>query len=200
VAASAPSIPIVGRASWTALPPNFRRYLVALLLFSLGNSSDAFLMIRLQEIGVAIGLIPLVWFGLHLVKSLGNLVGGRLADRIGPRRPIQCGWLIYTASYWGLGMAGHWSVGCVCMFLYGVYYSLTEPAEKSFVTLLVGVDNKGLAFGWFHLVIGLSSLPASLVFGVLYHQFGALAAFGLGGLMSLAAIGLLPRLAESKSA
>ncbi len=109
------------------------------------------------------------------------------------RLPIQWGWAIYALTYLGLGLATYWWQGCLLLAMYAAYYSLTESAEKSFVTQLVGEENKGQAFGWFHFVVGLSALPASLFFGFLYQISGPLAAFGFGAVTSLAATVMLPR-------
>jgi MFS family permease len=170
----------------------FRIYLLALLVFSLGNSSDAFLLVRAGEAGVPTPALPLVWCVFHIAKSSGNLLVGRGVDRWGARGFILCGWMVYAAVYVGFGFADSaWQV-VVCFLCYAVFYALTEPAEKTLVVQLAGSEQKGLAFGWYHFAIGISTLPASLLFGFLYDRWGALTAFGFGaGLALLAALILL---------
>ena len=171
---------------------NFRLYLLALAVFTLGNSSDAFLLVRAGELGVPTALLPLLWCVFHLVKSGGNLLSGRVVDKIGPRPLILVGWVIYAAIYLAFALIDAAYQVWAVFLAYGLFFALTEPAEKTLVTALVGVERKGLAFGWFNFVIGIVALPSSLIFGWLYEQYGPLIAFGWGaGLAVVAAILLL---------
>jgi MFS family permease len=170
---------------------NFWLYLVALVVFTLGNASDAFLLVRAGELGVPTGLLPLLWSAFHVVKSAGNLLAGRAVDRLGPRPLIFVGWVIYAAIYLSFAIATTaWQVW-VLFLAYGSFYALTEPAEKTLVTQLVGAERKGLAFGWFNFAIGVAALPSSLIFGWIYERFGALAAFGWGAGLAMTAALLL---------
>ena len=170
-------------------PPdgNFRLFLWALVLFTLGNSSDAFLLVRAGELGVPTVLLPLLWFFFHLVKSGGNLVVGGLVDRVGPRWPLFAGWFLYAGVYVGFALATAQWHAWTLFVLYAAFYALTEPAEKTLVANLVGPERKGLAFGWYNFAIGVGALPSSLIFGALYEQFGSLVAFGWGAGLALAA-------------
>ena len=169
----------------------FRLYLLSLVVFTLGNSSDAFLLVRAGELGIPTGMLPLVWFAFHVVKSGSNLLAGRLVDRIGPWIPIFVGWLGYAAVYLGFGMStAAWQAWCFFL-AYAVFYALTEPAEKTLVANLVGLERKGLAFGWYNFAIGVAALPSSLIFGGLYERFGPLIAFGWGATTALVAAILL---------
>jgi predicted MFS family arabinose efflux permease len=170
---------------------NFRLYLLALILFTLGNSSDAFLLVRAEELGVATVLLPVLWSVFHVAKSVGNLLAGRAVDILGPRPLIFGGWLVYAAIYLLFALAtSAWHAWA--LFLgYALFYALTEPAEKTFVAELVPSDRKGLAYGWYNFAMGIATLPASLIFGALYQQFGPLAAFGWGAGLALAAALLL---------
>lgn len=170
---------------------NFRLFLLALVVFTLGNSSDAFLLVRAGELGVPTVLLPLLWFSIHLVKSGGNLIVGRLVDRVGPRLPLFTGWFVYVAVYVAFGLStAEWHAWALFL-AYGVFYALTEPAEKTLVANLVGPERKGLAFGWYNFAIGIAALPSSLIFGALYEQFGPLAAFGWGAGLALVAVLIL---------
>lgn len=171
---------------------NFRVYLAALVVFALGNASDAFLLVRAGELGVATALLPLLWCAFHVVKSAGNLLLGPVVDRVGPRPLILAGWGVYAVIYLAFALAGAaWQIW-VLFLAYGLFYALTEPAQKTMVTVLVGAERKGLAFGWFNFATGIAALPSSVIFGWLYDRFGALVAFGWGaGLAGAAAVLLL---------
>lgn len=168
---------------------NFRLYLLALVIFTLGNSSDAFLLVRASELGISTALLPMLWLTFHIVKSGGNLLAGRAVDRFGPRPLIFFGWAIYAGIYLAFGLATTaWQMWTLFL-LYGLFFALTEPAEKTLVALLVGQERQGLGFGWFNFAVGIAALPSSLLFGWLYEAFGPLVAFGWGaGLALLAAV------------
>jgi MFS family permease len=173
------------------LGSRFRWYLAALVLFTLGNSSDAFLLVRSSQLGVSENLLPLLWCLFHLVKTGSNLAAGHLSDRIGPRPLLVAGWLAYGAVYLGFALATLTWHAWAIFLIYGLVYSLTEPAAKAMVAQLVPAEQKGLAFGWFHSAIGIAALPASLLFGWLYERFGVWAAFGSGASLAVLAAGLL---------
>jgi MFS family permease len=172
----------------------FRLYLLALVIFTLGNSSDAFLLVRAGELGVATWTLPILWCAFHVAKSAGNMLGGRLADRVGPRPMILGGWIYYAGVYLAFALAAAaWQVW-VLFLAYAVFYAVTEPAEKTLVANLAGQEHRGLAYGWFNCAVGIATLPASLMFGALYQTFGPLVAFGSGAGLALAAAVLLARL------
>ena len=170
----------------------FRLYLLALVVFTLGNSSDAFLLVRASELGIPTAMLPLLWVAFHIVKSAGNMLVGGLVDRVGPRLPLVIGWFLYAGVYIGFGFATAAWHAWTLFLVYGVFYALTEPAEKTLIANLVGPERKGLAFGWYNFAIGIAALPSSLIFGGLYDEFGPIAAFGWGaGLALVAAVILL---------
>jgi len=181
------------RSRWSLAPfdRRFRLYLAAVLVFSLGNSSDAFLLVRAGELGVAGTLLPLLWCVFHIVKSAGNLLAGRSVNRLGPRAMILAGWSLYAVVYVLFGLAtAAWHAWA--LFLgYAFFYAMTEPAEKTLVANLVDVEHRGLAYGWFNFAIGLATLPSSLLFGALYQRFGAWGAFGCGAALALTAAVIL---------
>jgi len=169
----------------------FRLYLVALFTFTLGNSSDAFLLLRAQERGVPQAYLPLLWCAFHIVKSASNLLAGKATDWLGPKPMLIAGWALFSAIYLAFALAvTGWQVWLIFL-TYGFVYSLTEPASKAMVTRLGPSERKGLAFGWFNFAIGVAALPASLVCGWLYQNFGALAAFGWGAILAAIAALLL---------
>lgn len=174
-----------------AMGSSFWWYLTTLCIFTLGCSSDLFLLTRLSELGVADHWLPVIWCVFHLIKSYGNVMVGRWTGRITPRWLILGGWLVYAAIYLFMGWVHSPWLAIAAMLVYGGYYALTEPPERALVAQLVPVHLKGQGFGWFHLVTGLTVLPANILFGMLYHYFGAPIAFGTGAGLALAAAGLL---------
>jgi MFS family permease len=191
-----------GAQPWTpSLKPftrDFRTYLVALVVFTLGNSSDAFLLVRATELGVPNFALPLLWCAFHVAKSGGNLAGGRLVDRFGPRRLILLAWAFYAGIYFAFAVATQaWHVWLLFIG-YAMYYALSEPAEKTLVAGLVPEQSRGLAFGWYHLAMGIAVLPASVLFGELYQALGPMVAFGSGSLLAFVAAAILLAVRESR--
>ncbi|HEY0021326.1 MAG TPA: MFS transporter [Longimicrobium sp.] len=186
-ATSAPPLP-----RWSELGPTLPRYLAVLALFTLGNASDAFLLLRAAEAGVPVAAIPLLWGALHVSKAVFSIWGGRLSDRIGARRAIVAGWMVYAAVYAGFAVVGAaWQVWALFL-VYGLYFGLTEAPEKALVAALAPEGRRGSAFGAYHAAIGIAALPASVLFGVLWQVFGAHVAFAVGAAFALAAALLLP--------
>ncbi|MDH5372394.1 MAG: MFS transporter [Acidimicrobiia bacterium] len=178
---------------WQATEPPFRRLLLAVIVFTLGNSTDAFLLLRLTDVGFAPAWVALLWSLHHVVKLLANLFGGQLSDRVSRRALIGTGWLLYAAIYLGFGLTTN-TAGLVALFLiYGIYFGLTEPVERAWVAALAPAESRGGAFGFFHGSVGLTALPASLLFGALYTTLGPAAAFGTGAALAVAATVLLIR-------
>ncbi|MEX2186904.1 MAG: MFS transporter [Pirellulales bacterium] len=169
----------------------FRVYLAALAIFTLGNTSDLFLIQRSMDLGISAVWIPLLWGGLHVVKSLGNALSGRAVDRFGPRAMILAGWLVYAVFYTAFAWVTTLAEMIVALVGYGVFYALTEPAEKTLVANLVPARRTGLAFGWYNFAIAVTTLPGNVLFGVLYQRYGAAAAFGWGAAMAAVAATLL---------
>jgi MFS family permease len=170
----------------------FKLFLLALLIFTLGNSSDLFLLDRANKLGVSQTMLPVLWCVFHILKSFLTWLAGGAVDRFGPRLLIVLGWLIYTGIYLGFALATTSAEIWILFLTYALFYALTEPAEKTLVANLVGNERKGLAFGWYNFAIGIGALPASVIFGKLYDVFGPLTAFGSGaGLALVAAVMLL---------
>ena len=165
----------------------FWAFLGVLLIFTLGNSTDAFLLLRARDLGIADALVPILWALLHVVKSLSSTPGGALSDRIGRKPLLISGWILYAAVYFALSRADAAWQAWTLFAVYGVYFGLTEGVEKALVADLVPAERRGAAFGWYNLALGIGALPASLLFGVIWDRAGAPAAFGFGAAMALAA-------------
>ncbi len=178
---------LAGPVSPAPLGVPFRNTMLAVLIFTLGNSTDAFLLLRANQLGVPVASIPLLWLVLHVVKMVSSPPGGALSDRFGRRPLIVAGWLLYAAVYAGLGLASQVWHAWVLFAVYGVVFGLTEGNEKALVADLVPAERRGAAFGWYHAAIGVAALPASVLFGVLWDRFGASVAFGAGSAIALVA-------------
>jgi MFS family permease len=169
--------------SWTLreFPPAFRRYLIVLALFTLGNSSNMFLLLRARDLGLPQAEVPVLWALVSLVAALLSTPLSALSDRIGRTRLILSGWVVYAAFYLILGAQRDNTWALWPMFAgYGVFLAATEGAEKALVADLVPRESSGTAYGWYNLVVGLFLLPASIVFGWLWQIETPMFAFGFG--------------------
>jgi MFS family permease len=156
-------------------------------LFDLGNSSDAFLVLRAQERGLNVVQILAMLVTFNLVYTLISTPSGSLSDRIGRRKVIIGGWIAYAAIYLGFGLAGKgWQVWALYA-LYGVYYGLAYGTAKAMVADLVPVELRGTAYGTYNAVLGLIDLPASLIAGLLWQWASPAAPFYFGAAMALVA-------------
>lgn len=190
-ASSTPPQEAPGRsAALTALPAELRGALGAFFLFSLGNASDAFLLLRAAEVGVGAVGLTLLWSAFHVVKWLLSVPGGRLADRFGRRASILLGWALYALAYAGFALTSNPAALLALLALYAAFYGLTEGAERALVVELAtpgGRSNAGAALGAFHLATGVGTLLASLWFGLVWYRLGAPAAFLAGAALAGAA-------------
>ena len=170
---------------------NFKRFLAVIALFTLSNSTDAFLLLRAGQSGITPVILPLLWMTLSVSKVVSSLVGGDLSDRVGRKKLIVAGWLIYALVYVGFAFASEAWHAWVLFIIYGSYFGLTEGVEKAFVADMVPENKRGTAYGLYNLAFGITVFPASLLFGLVWNQFGAPTAFIASGCVSLFAIALL---------
>jgi len=167
-------------------------YILILFLFTLGNSSDAFLLLKAGQLGITPVMIPLLWAYFHVVKMLSTMPFGALSDRIGRRSIIIAGWGVYALTYVGFAFAATQLHVWLLFTVYGLFYGLTEGTEKAFLADMAPAAELGSAFGWYHFSVGIGALPASLLFGLIWQAVGPAAAFGFGaGLALLASVLLL---------
>ncbi|MEZ5576140.1 MAG: MFS transporter, partial [Candidatus Competibacteraceae bacterium] len=154
--------PVVVPFSWTlrGLPGPFRRYLVVLGLFTLGNSSNMFLLLRARELGFPEYQVPLLWALVALTAAVFSTPLSALSDRLGRPRLIVGGWLIYAGFYLLLGFNGHPALLWPLFGLYGLFMAATEGAEKALVADLAPRALLGTAYGWFNMIAGIMLLPA----------------------------------------
>jgi MFS family permease len=175
----------------------FKAFLLIVVLFTLGNSSDAFLILRAQERGLSVLGVMGMLVTFNLVYALISSPAGALSDRIGRRRLIVGGWLAYGLIYLGFALAGAaWQIWLLFAF-YGVYYGLAEGTAKALVADLVRPDQRGTAYGVYSAAVGLTAFPASLIAGVLWQGIGGWSGFGpsapflFGAALALLAVALL---------
>jgi MFS family permease len=188
------------RLTFAGLDSRFRFFLVIAVVFALGNSSDAFLILRAQAAGLSITGVLGMMLTFNLIYAALAGPAGALSDRLGRRRLLLGGWLLYAAVYAGFALTTTGWHAWLLMGVYGVYYALTEGVGRAFVADLVPAPQRGTAFGLYHAAIGLSALPASLVAGILWQGIGRwpglgpAAPFLLGGALAGVASLLLLRL------
>lgn len=177
------------RLSLAPFSPRFRGVLLVVTLFTLGNSSDAFLLLKAHATGIDAAAIPLLWIVLHLSKAASSMPAGILSDRVGRPRLIIAGWVIYAAAYAGFAVADQpWQIWTL-FIVYGLFFGLTEGVEKAYVADLAPAPLRGTAYGLYHAAVGLAALPASILMGMLWDRFGAPTAFLVGAGLALGATG-----------
>jgi MFS family permease len=190
----APAVAAKGKLRLTlkGFDGNFKWFLVLVALFTLSNSTDAFLIRRAQMAGVSLGQgTLLLWAALHLSKVASSLVGGHLSDKLGRKTLIVSGWLLYAAVYLGFAFVST-SAGAWTLFLvYGIYFGLAEGAEKALVADLVLPQQRGTAYGLYNLAFGITVLPASLLMGALWDWRGPATAFAVSAAIGTTAALLL---------
>lgn len=167
------------------LGKQFSLYLVVLVIFTLGNSTDAFLLLRASEVGFQITVIPLLWAILHISKALFCILGGYISDKIGRKVMILSGWFVYFLTYLGFAYFNEYYLIYLLFIIYGLYFGLTEGVEKALVADIVPKENIGTAFGFYNLSLGIATLPASVIFGLIWKAYSFRAAFLTGALISI---------------
>jgi MFS family permease len=170
------------------LPRRLTLLIGIFVLFTLASSTDAFLLLRARDAGVAMWQLPLLWAFFNGVKAVAGVPGGALADRFGRTRLILAGWTVYAAAYVGFAFVTRPAALWWLFAFYALFYGLTEGAERALVADLAPAPLRGRAFGAFHASVGLAALPASLLFGVWWASFGARAAFLIGAGVALVAV------------
>lgn len=178
-------------SSQAPMPRELKSFFLVLTLFTLGNSTDAFLLLKLTEVAGSAQYIPLIWAALHVVKASVSIVGGSWSDRIGRRAVIGLGWLVYAAVYVGFAVTSTLTGLLVWFMVYGLYFGFAEGTEKALVADLAPAASRGFAFGLYNAVLGIGALLASLLFGLLWNAFGSSVAFGTGAALAVLATVLL---------
>jgi len=162
----------------------FKFFLVIMTLFAVGNSSDVFLILRSQQLGISTVMIPVVYLTFNLVYSLSAIPAGMAADRFGKKRVVLLGFILFAGIYYGFAVAGSGQAAWLLFGLYGVFMGLTEGVQKAFLTTIIPADFKATAFGVYNTAIGLALFPASLIGGWLWDNVSPSATFYYGAAMA----------------
>jgi MFS family permease len=176
---------------WTTLSAPMRRYLLVLVVFTFARASETFIVLRGHELGMSVPLLLVLWAALNLSKALTNTWGGGIADRMGRQGVMLLSWVAYGACYLALGFvidpAGLWAV----TLAYGAFAGISEGAERAVIDDFAVVNERGTAFGWYNMMLGVASIPAGLAFGMIWNYWTAVFAFVYAGVMALLAAAML---------
>ena len=166
-------------------PAKFYLFLVIVFVFTLGNSTDALLMVKANEVGVKVAFIPLVYMVTSVVAVLLAIPVGSLSDRIGKEKILIAGYLIYAIVYYGFGVTSHvWTI--VGLFaMYGLYSAATDGIQKAFISDITDINKQGTGLGIYNALLGITLLPASLIAGVLYDKVNSHVPFYFGAATAL---------------
>lgn len=176
------------------LPRPFWGALASIALFSLANSSDAYLLLQARAAGIATSMLPLLWAAHHVIKSLFSTRAGALSDRMNRRTLLVIGWSCYAAIYFAFPFAHSMRSFFVLFVVYAIPFTLTEGAERAWISTLVPADARGRSFGLYYLATGIFVLLGTLLFGMLYDHVSRSAAFFTGAAIAVvAALSLLLR-------
>jgi MFS family permease len=173
------------------LAPRFYFAMGVIFLFALGNASDAFILLRLNALGLPAVWIPLLWSALHVVKMSSSVIGGTLSDRFGRRAMIGAGYMWYAVIYAAFAWSSSLPIVIAIFLAYGLYFGLTEGVEKAWVADMAPADARGIAFGIYNAALGVGGLAASLIFGAIWTRVSPQAAFLTGAALAVAASALI---------
>ncbi len=171
--------------SLKVVPKDLKKYFLILFIFCLGNSTDAFLLLRLKEAGIRTAFVPLCWAVLHIIKMGSSYYSDKVVNKLGIKNTILFGWAIYALVYFAFGYLNNPVIIAGVFFSYGFFFGLTEGPERAMVGILAPVELRGTVFGIYNMVSGFGVLLASLIFGALWSTIGFSAAFYAGGLLAL---------------
>jgi len=173
------------RFSWHDLDPSFKIFLLISFIFALGNSSDAFLILRAQNLGLSVTLVVLAYVLFNFTYALFSIPAGIISDKIGAKKVLFSGFLLFSIIYLLFGLTNSSLILWFLFPLYGIYMALTEGVGKAYISNLVPEEKTGTAFGVYQTTIGLCTFFASLVAGLLWTYIGVSAPFILGSIMAI---------------
>jgi MFS family permease len=177
--------------SYRNLSRKYYYFLIIIFVFSLGNSTDALLLVKTSETGIKSSSIPFIYMIFNTVSVLLSIPAGKLSDRKGREKLIIAGFMLYAIVYFMFGFFSHAGILILAFVLYGAYSALTDSAQKAMVSDLTGKEMKGTGFGIYHALMGITLLPASLIAGIMYDKIGSSAPFYFGAAMSCLSVILL---------
>jgi MFS family permease len=176
---------------WSALSPPMQHYLLVLMLFTFARASETFILLLGHQMGLEIVELLLLWSALNFSKAITSTAGGQLADRFGRGFLILIGWVAFAVSFFLFSLVTNntelWLVG----IFYGLFIGMSEGAERALISDYANVNERGTAFGWYHLTSGLAAIPAGLLFGTIWYFYSAATAFLFAGIIAACAALLL---------
>lgn len=181
---------ITGVSRKSAFDIRFKFFIVIIILFSLGNSSDVFIILRAQNLGFSVVHILLLFVLFNTIYAFSAMPLGQISDKLGRKRILILGWAVYSLSYLGFALASAiWQIW-ILVAIYGLYYGMAEGVARAFIADIVPVERRGTAYGYYHAAVGLSLLPASVIAGWLW-LIGPQVPFYFGAGMAIVAVGAL---------
>ena len=183
--------PFVLTSAWSLLSPDMRRYLWVLALFTFARASESFILLRGHELGMSVVHVLLLWATLNVSKASTSMLGGRLADKFGMRRLTLISWSGLAFSFFLLSLVEQDHALWVVTIVYGLLIGLGEGSERALISVYANEGERGMAFGWYHLSLGLSAIPAGLLFGAVWHYWNANMAFLFTATLTIVCILLL---------
>ncbi len=173
--------------SFGRLERNFKAFLTVVTIFTLGKTSEAFLILRVQELGVAVAAIPLLYLSFNGVSALLSTPLGIMADRIGKRRMVLASYVFFAVIFLGFAFATSQLHGWLLFFAFGVFVAMNEGVQRAYVATMIEPEIMATGYGIYHTIVGLAALPSSIIGGVLWEHFGPQALFFYGATMALIA-------------
>jgi MFS family permease len=185
---SRPDVPAGnGRFNLKQFNKTFKTFLIATTVFELGNSSNAFLLIRVKDLGLSLELIPIIYLFCNIFKTISSMPGGMLSDKLGRRNILSLGWIVYGLTYLGFAYTTSVNQAWIIFGIYGLFSGMTEGIKKALVADLVPKEVRGSAYGIHSFLTSFSQLPASLILGILWQKYSAALAFSVGGGLAIVA-------------
>ena len=173
--------------SFGRLERNFKAFLTVVTIFTLGKTSEAFLILRVQELGVAVAAIPLLYLSFNGVSALLSTPLGIMADRIGKRRMVLASYVFFAVIFLGFAFATSQLHGWLLFFAFGVFVAMNEGVQRAYVATMIEPEIMATGYGIYHTIVGLAALPSSIIGGALWEHFGPQALFFYGAAMALIA-------------
>lgn len=170
--------------SFRQLPRRYYLFLVIIFIFTLGNSTDALLLVKANETGIKVAYIPLVYLIINAVSVIASVPLGSLSDKIGKEKMLIAGYVVYSIVYFGFGISSTTGAMIALFALYGLYSAATDGVQKAFIADLTGKNVKGTAMGIYNALLGITLMPASVIAGVLYDKVNAQVPFFFGSAMA----------------
>jgi len=182
--AGKPKHELFSKFSFRQLPKRYYVFLVIIFIFTLGNSTDALLLVKANETGIKVAYIPLVYLIINAVSVIAAVPLGSLSDKIGKEKMLIAGYVVYSIVYFGFGISSTSGAMIALFALYGLYSAATDGVQKAFIADLTGKNVKGTAMGIYNALLGITLMPASVIAGVLYDKVDAQVPFFFGSAMA----------------